>query len=286
MCGIFGVTADRQAPHTILAGLKRLEYRGYDSWGIAVKGKDKIEIEKHAGKISQSTTSLANSSFGIGHTRWATHGGATDANAHPHLDCTRKLAIVHNGIIDNWQDLKKEVGNHKLVSETDSEIVAHLIEDELKTSDLEKSFIRVFKQVHGFNALIAIHQDYPYIMAGKTCSPLIIGVLPGSNLIASDVSSLLPLTQKVIFLEDGQIAKISKDQIDIIDVSTLKKVRPHINHISWSAASTNKGKYPHFMLKEIHEQPQIVLNLLNSKKYEIDHLAEQINKSGDVYSVA
>lgn len=286
MCGIFGVTADKHAAQTILAGLKRLEYRGYDSWGIATKGESKLDLEKHIGKISQSNTKLNPSRFGIGHTRWATHGGVTNKNAHPHLDCTGKLAIVHNGIIDNWQELKKEILLHKIISQTDSEIVSHLIETDLKKNDLYASFIQVFNRLKGYNAIIAIHQDFPYIMAGKTGSPLIIGILKGNNLIASDVSSLLPLTQDVIFLEDGQIAQISPDKVKIISAKSLLEIKPKINHIDWSSDHAGKGKYAHFMLKEIHEQPEIIGNLLKTKTYETVHLAKEIKKSQSVYTVA
>jgi len=287
MCGIFGVTNDKHAPKTILAGLKRLEYRGYDSWGIVVKGKNKLAIEKHTGKISKSKTILKPSSLGVGHTRWATHGGVTDFNSHPHLDCSGKLAIVHNGIIDNWQELQKKIAGHKIRSQTDSEIAAHLIEADLKKeNDLFKSFTQVFSKIQGYNALIAIHNDFPYLVAGKTGSPLVIGILKDNNLIASDVSSLLPLTQDVVFVEDGQIAKISSNKVELFDSKTLKKIPVKISHINWSAANATKGNFQHFMLKEIHEQPQIISGLLKTKNYEIEHLAKQIKKSKNIYAVA
>src|SRR3989344_3661018 len=175
MCGIFGVTNDSNAAQTILEGLKRLEYRGYDSWGIAVKGVSRLRLEKHTGKISLSQTKLPQSRFGVGHTRWATHGGVTVSNAHPHLDCSGKLSLVHNGIIDNWETLKRQVKNHRLCSQTDSEIVAHLIEDQLASHDLFTATQKVFKQLHGLNAIVVFHQDYPYLVGAKTGSPLILG---------------------------------------------------------------------------------------------------------------
>jgi len=287
MCGIFGVTKDKNAPQTILSGLKRLEYRGYDSWGIVVKGKSRLNLEKHTGKISGSKTVLDQSDFGIGHTRWATHGGVTDANAHPHLDCTGHLAVVHNGIIDNWQELQKKIKGHKLKSQTDSEIAAHLIEKELtKKNDLFTAFTKVFSQIHGYNALIAIHQDFPYLVAGKTGSPLVIGIKKGNNLIASDVSSLLPITQDVVFLEDGQLAKVSADKVEIYSTKTNKKIPLKISHISWSAKEADKGKFPHFMLKEIREQPKIISEIKKSKTYEVDHLAKQIKTADSTFVVA
>lgn len=244
MCGIFGVTNDKNAPQTILSGLKRLEYRGYDSWG-------------------------------------------TDQNSHPHLDCTKKLAIVHNGIIDNWQELKSKIKNHKFISQTDSEIAVHLLEDELKKQpDLFKAFTKVFPKIHGCNALISVHQGFPYLVAGKTGSPLVIGVLKGNNLIASDVSSLLPLTQDVVFMEDGQIAKIESDKIEIFDALTRKEIPLKISHINWTSENADKGDFPHFMLKEIYEEPQVISNLLKTKIYEVEHLSEQIKKSKNIFTVA
>lgn len=287
MCGIFGVTNDKNAPQTILSGLKRLEYRGYDSWGIVVKGHKHLEVEKHTGKISSSKTILKPSNLGVGHTRWATHGGVTDQNSHPHLDCTKKLAIVHNGIIDNWQELKSKIKNHKFISQTDSEIAVHLLEDELKKQpDLFKAFTKVFPKIHGYNALISVHQGFPYLVAGKTGSPLVIGVLKGNNLIASDVSSLLPLTQDVVFMEDGQIVKIESDKIEIFDALTRKEIPLKISHINWTSENADKGDFPHFMLKEIYEEPQVISNLLKTKIYEVEHLSEQIKKSKNIFTVA
>lgn len=286
MCGIFGVTHDKNAAKTILEGLKQLEYRGYDSWGIAVKDTDKLEVEKHIGKISLSQTQLPKSNFGVGHTRWATHGGVTDANAHPHLDCSGKLSLVHNGIVDNWESLKKELSDHKIVSQTDSEIIVHLIEQQLLFHDLFTATRKVFKRLKGLNAIIVFHQDFPYLVAAKSGSPLIIGINPNNNLISSDTSSLLAFTNKVIFLEDDQIAKIDPKKVGIRSLVTNKPIQARINTIDWKAEQATKGDFKHFMLKEIYEQPQILKNLSQSKIYETDHLAKQIINSSRIFTVA
>ena len=172
MCGIFATTNDKNSAQTILSGLKKLEYRGYDSWGIAVKSRSKLRLQKQIGKISVSQTSLPQSSMGIGHTRWATHGGVTVANAHPHLDCTGKLALIHNGIVDNYENLGKKIKGHQLLGQTDSEIIVHLIERELtKTQDLLSAVKKVARMAAGFNAFVVLHQDYPYLVAAKTGFP-------------------------------------------------------------------------------------------------------------------
>lgn len=287
MCGIFATTNDKNSAQTILTGLKKLEYRGYDSWGIAVKGKSKLRLQKQTGKISVRKTTLPKSNLGIGHTRWATHGGVTTANAHPHTDCTGKLALIHNGIVDNYLDLAKKIKGHHLAGQTDSEIIAHLIEKELATEkDLFKAVKKVVKLAAGFNAFVVIHQDFPYLVAAKTGSPLVIGVKPGEHLLSSDVSSLLSHTNQVIFLEDGQIAKITPKTIRIEKYSSAKEIIPKIQKIDWEAKSAAKTGFPHFMLKEIYDQPSVLRYLADNKTDEAKTLAKEITKSKDVYAVA
>src|SRR5688572_1251784 len=287
MCGIFATTNDKNSAQTILDGLKRLEYRGYDSWGIAVKDKRNLSVDKHIGKISLSKTTLSRSSMGIGHTRWATHGGVTDPNSHPHLDCHKKIAIVHNGIIDNWQELKKDLKKHKFTSQTDSEIVAHLLEDELNhTPDLFMASLKVFKKLKGFNAHLILHQDFPYLVTAKTGSPLVIGFNPGNHLISSDVASLLPITNKAVFLEDGQIAKVAENEIEIQDIVTNKVIKPQITSIDWKAKAATKGSYEFFMLKEIYEQPEIIKNIALKKTSDAKKLARSIEKAKGTFTVA
>ncbi len=287
MCGIFATTHDQNSAQTILAGLKKLEYRGYDSWGIAVKGRSKLKSQKQVGKISVSKTTLPISKMGIGHTRWATHGGVTVPNAHPHFDCSGKLALIHNGIVDNYQDLEKKIKGHKLVGQTDSEIVVHLIEKELKTEkDLFRAVKKVAKMAEGFNAFVVMHQDFPYIVTAKTGSPLVIGINPGNNLISSDVASLLSHTNKVIFLEDSQVARVSADEVRIESYSSSKEVKPVIQTIDWTAKSASKSGFPHFMLKEIFDQPAVLTTIADLKVKEAREFAKTIDKAKNVFAVA
>lgn len=287
MCGIFATTNDKNAAQTILSGLKKLEYRGYDSWGIVVKSRTRLRSQKQTGKISVNSTILPKSKMGLGHTRWATHGGVTVANAHPHFDCTGKLALIHNGIVDNYQDLEKKIKGHKLLSQTDTEIIAHLIEKELKLdNDLFKAVKKVVKMAEGFNAFVVMHQDYPYLVIAKTGSPLVIGLNPGNNLVSSDVASLLSLTSKVVFLEDGQIARISPDSLYIEGYTSTKEVKPTIQTITWTAKSASKTGFSHFMLKEIYDQPMVLSTILDIKVNECRDFARTIKKAGNVFAVA
>ena len=287
MCGIFATTNDQDAGKTILSGLKKLEYRGYDSWGIAVKGGGKLRSQKQTGRIAVSKTNLPKSKMGIGHTRWATHGGVTIGNAHPHFDCTGKLALIHNGIVDNYQDLEKKVKGHELAGETDSEIIAHLIEKELKTEkDLFLAVKKVVRLTEGYNAFVVMHQDFPYLVAAKTGSPLVIGVRPGESLLSSDVASLLGHTKQVIFLEDGQIAKIAPDVIRIESYTSAKEIKSVVQTINWTAKSASKSGFPHFMLKEIYDQPSVLTNIAESKVKEARELGKAIAKAKNIFMVA
>ena len=286
MCGIFATTNDKNAAQTILSGLKKLEYRGYDSWGIAVKERTKLKVFKQLGKITVKKTTLPASKMGIGHTRWATHGGVTIPNSHPHFDCTGKLALIHNGIVDNYQDLEKKIKGHKLVGQTDSEIIAHLIEKELKkVKDLFKAVKNVAKTAEGYNAFVVMHQDFPYLVIAKTGSPLVIGINPGNNLVSSDVASLLSTTNKVVFLEDGQIARVSPDNLHIENYSSVKEVKPTIKTIAWTAKSASKTGFPHFMLKEIYDQPSVLTSIVDTKVGECRALAKTIEKAKNVIVV-
>lgn len=287
MCGIFATTNDKNAAQTILSGLKKLEYRGYDSWGIAVKGKNTLKIEKKVGKILVNKTNLPLSPIGIGHTRWATHGGVSVRNAHPLTDCSGKLALIHNGIVDNYQDLAKKIKGHTLKGETDSEIIAHLIEKELVVEkDLFKAVKKVVKQATGFNAFVVLHQDYPYLVAAKTGSPLVIGYKPGAHLLSSDVASLLSSTKQVIYLEDNQIVRLSADDIHLENYSGAKALKPQIQTIDWQAEAGQKKGFAHFMLKEIYDQPSVLTRITEEKEAEARILAKMINKANRVFTVA
>lgn len=282
MCGIFGYVGPRKdAPKIVLEGLKRLEYRGYDSWGIAAASNGKIFVKKKAGKIGDATVAgLPASGFALGHTRWATHGGVTDVNAHPHLDCTGKIAIIHNGIIENYEELKKKYLSfgHKFSSETDSEVFAHL---------LEKFSVRnAFNLLTGLNAVIAISADKDEFVAVRKGSPLVVGFGKGENFLASDPAALLPHTKRVYFLEDDEMAVVSAGRVAVSDVRTGRKIIPKIQTLDWSVKQTEKGRFPHFMLKEIYEQPKIIADIGRSGGPSARTMAKLVKHSYGSYLVA
>jgi len=288
MCGIFGFVSKKKQPaNLILDSLKQLEYRGYDSWGIVTASDSTFLIDKHIGKIGNASTKLAASVLGLGHTRWATHGGVTKANAHPHLDCTKQITAVHNGIIENYLELKKNLTkNHKFISETDTEVSVHMIEELCPKIGFEKAFIKTFKKFDGLNALIAIHCKQEELLVAKTGSPLIIGFGTGINYVASDPASLLKHTKSVYFLEDGQMAKITAEKVSIYDLKAEKEIVYKKQHISWSYEDTCKGTFDHFMLKEIYDQPKVIDQILASNGSQIKKLASLVKKSWGATMVA
>lgn len=264
MCGIFGYIGKRSdAADIVFEGIKTLEYRGYDSWGVAALSKNNIFVQKQIGKIGNAT--LHNpppSSLAIAHTRWATHGGVTKENAHPHLDCTKSVAIIHNGIIENYDTLKKQLhGTHVYTSETDSEVAAHLIEEHMKTLPFSEAVRQTFLACSGSNALVAIHQKTNEIVAVRNGSPLVVGYGDNEQFIASDAAGLLPYTKNVHFLEDNEMAILTQNSIEIIDVQTKanKKIVPTV--LTWTRAATNKAGFATYMEKELHEQPDIIQNI-------------------------
>ncbi|MCL4418617.1 glutamine--fructose-6-phosphate transaminase (isomerizing) [Patescibacteria group bacterium] len=272
MCGIFGyVGKQNNTSQVILEGLKLLEYRGYDSWGIAVKSGKKLEVEKHIGKIGDAKVHLPKSNIGIGHTRWATHGGVTVQNAHPHLDCTRSIALVHNGIVENFTDLKDRLikKGHKFSSETDTEVIVHLIEDFLKKEGFASSVRDAFNLLKGLNAIVVVNAVSSEIIAAKNGSPLIVGIGKDGLYIASDASGILKHTNEVIFLEDNQMAILGK-KIKIVKLPEGKKIKINKQILNWKFKETQKGKYKHYFIKEIHEESAIIentaLNGLSSAK--------------------
>lgn len=289
MCGIFGYVGRRtDGAKIVLEGLKRLEYRGYDSWGIAASSKNTIFVKKKAGKIGNATVDgLPGSSFALGHTRWATHGGVNDINAHPHLDCTGKIAIIHNGIIENYEDLKIKYlrTGHKFVSETDSEIFAHLVEKYYR-GDLVKAVRKSFKLLTGLNAMIALSPEKNEFVAVRNGSPLVIGFGRNENFLASDPSALLSYTRRVYFLEDDEMAVVSAGKVAITNVRSGRKVVPKIQTLDWSAKQTEKGHYPNFMSKEIFEQPKILTEISLNSSRPVERLAKLIKKSFGGYLVA
>ncbi len=266
MCGIVGYIGIREAAPIIVEGLKRLEYRGYDSFGIATLNSTLVTMKK-CGRISENEHCAVDleGKVGIGHTRWATHGKPDDLNAHPHTDCTGSIAVVHNGIIENYAELRRELRErgHAFSSETDTEVIAHLIEEHY-AGDLFDAVREAITHLEGSYAVLAMAQDDPRIIAARNASPLVIGIGDGELLAASDVTPLLDHTRKVVFLEDGDIATISPEQIIIWNGNG--PVERSVSMIEWDVESAKKGGFEHFMIKEIFEQPDVFFHTASSLK--------------------
>ncbi|MBD3313054.1 glutamine--fructose-6-phosphate transaminase (isomerizing) [Candidatus Woesearchaeota archaeon] len=269
MCGIIGYIGHKQAYDILLEGLKRLEYRGYDSAGIAVQDSKshKIELNKAVGHVEKLKKKELKGTIGLGHTRWATHGKPTLENAHPHLDCSGDIAVVHNGIIENFLEIKDSLKNHKFVSDTDSEVVAHLIEKNY-SGDLRQAVIDSINELYGTYALCVMHKDHDEIVVARNGSPIVIGIGDNENLVASDVSALVEHTKRVIYLDDLEIAVLKKDSVEIFDKNG-KRIDKKETVIDWDLTHAEKAGYKHFMLKEINEQPDVIRNTLNVELPEI-----------------
>lgn len=288
MCGIFGYVGKKDnAANLVLDGLKLLEYRGYDSWGIAVKKGKTIEVDKHIGKIGGASVHLPQSSIGIGHTRWATHGGVTVANAHPHPDCTKSIAVIHNGIIENFGEIKEGLlkKGHKFISETDTEVVSHLIEENLKKEGFSSAVRDAFNQLHGLNAIVVMYAPSKEIVAAKTGSPLVVGIGNNELFVASDAIGIVKHTRKVIFLEDNQMA-ILGEHLKLIRLPEGKEIAPKIQRIDWKFEHVSKGKYAHFFLKEIHEQPAVLENIAFNFGNESEKFARLIQDAFGTFMLA
>ncbi len=273
MCGIVGYVGTKDVTPILLTALKRLEYRGYDSCGVGVisQKNQQLALQKTPGKIQNLSDLLKNnplplSHLGISHTRWATHGKPTKANAHPHSDASGKILIVHNGIIENYQELKKELQAQgcRFVSETDSEVIAHLISLFLK-KDFLSAVQKTIKKLRGSFALAIISSDFPdTLIAARLGSPLIIGVGQGEYFAASDVSAVLDRTRKIIYLKDGEVAVMQKDSMKIVDAQG-RSVSPKIQKVMFKLDAVQKDGFPHFMLKEIHEQAHVLHTMLSAR---------------------
>lgn len=270
MCGIVGYIGDKAPKSILYSGLAKLEYRGYDSAGIAILEDGEIKVRREVGKLAALGEMLKNEkiggNIGIGHTRWATHGKPTVENAHPHVDCKNEIVLVHNGIIENYRELKEELikKGHKFLSQTDTEVIVHLIE-EYYTGNLFAAVQKAEKYLEGAYAIAVYTKNEPdKIVVARKGSPLVIGVGEGENLIASDIPAVLEYTKNVIFLDDGELAVIEKNTIKITDLDGKIKEK-EIKKIDWSVDMAEKGGYKHFMLKEIYEQPRVVEDTLRGK---------------------
>jgi glutamine---fructose-6-phosphate transaminase (isomerizing) len=267
MCGIVGYVGSREAVPVIVEGLRRLEYRGYDSAGVAVVKNCELQRRRSVGKLINLEESLKaeplDGAFGIGHTRWATHGRPSEENAHPHQDCHGKIVVVHNGIIENYLQLKTRLADagHKFVTQTDTEVVAHLVES-LYEGDLRAAVQRAVKQLEGIYALVLLHKDEPQkLVAARMGPPLVVGLGEGERFLASDIPALLPYTRQFLFLEDGDVVSVTPGA-HVITGADGKTVERQPQQITWDPVQAEKGGYRHFMLKEIHEQPRAVRDTL------------------------
>jgi len=262
MCGIIGYIGYRRADDVITRGLKRMEYRGYDSWGVAVSEQGVLKVHKRTGSISDiDTLDLGDSTIGVGHTRWATHGKPSDTNAHPHLDCKSEIAVVHNGIIENFLALRESLSaeGHRFISETDTEVIAHLIEKNLNES-LEHALLRSLKELKGSYAVVATVASERKLVGARYKSPLVLGVGDGEYFLASDVTAVLEYTSRVVYLEDGDLVTITDAGYEI--TNSCVGVEREIELVPWNLDAAEKGGYEHFMLKEIHEIPRVIEDML------------------------
>jgi glutamine---fructose-6-phosphate transaminase (isomerizing) len=265
MCGIVGYVGPRPALDVLLEGLKRLEYRGYDSSGVVLMNGKGLQVERAPGKLSALAERLRkkplSGSTGLGHTRWATHGGVNESNAHPHRSCDGRIAVVHNGIIENYQELRRELKGHRFTSVTDTEVLAHLIEHHYEKQGRKhplKAVTAALSRVRGSFALGVVNADHPdLLIAARVNCPLVLGLGKGENFLASDLSALLKYTRRILPLEENEVAKIDPSGVQIFD-RALGKIRRKPLEIAWKAETALKAGYPHFMLKEIHEQQQTI----------------------------
>ncbi|MCE5200302.1 MAG: glutamine--fructose-6-phosphate transaminase (isomerizing) [Armatimonadota bacterium] len=270
MCGIVGYIGEQDACPILIDGLKRLEYRGYDSAGVAVLNGGGIDIRKSVGKLRALENVLEDCAphgcIGIGHTRWATHGRPSDENAHPHSDCTGRITVVHNGIIENYVELKDRLvrGGHEFKSETDTEVAAHLIESHYK-GDIAQAVRNAASEMDGSFALVVIAQNEPdKIIAARRHSPLVIGLGEGENYLASDVAAFLKYTRSVVYADDNNVVTITREGISVTDLDG-NLIDKKAQTVDWDAAMAERGGYEHFMLKEIHEQPRALRETMRGR---------------------
>lgn len=270
MCGIVGYVGKRESQTVLIEGLKKLEYRGYDSAGVAVYTKNGLEVKKAKGRLAVLESQLKDApltgSIGIGHTRWATHGKPSDVNSHPHTDNSQKFSVVHNGIIENYLSLKDELSakGHQFVSETDTEVISHLIAD-LYEGDIVKAVQNATKRMHGAYALGVLTEYEPEkLVAVRYASPLIIGVGDGENFIGSDIPAILEYTRNVYILNDGEMAVLTQDGVDLMTIEG-NFISREIFHVDWDIVTAEKAGFDHFMLKEIYEQPKAYRDTMGSR---------------------
>ena len=285
MCGILGYIGDKNASLLVIEGLKNLDYRGYDSWGIAIQSNPGLQVVKETGKIENCDYNMIKKSkLAIGHTRWATHGKVTKINAHPHVSCNGNIAVVHNGIVENYQALKEKLKDHTFISETDTEVIPHLIEEYLKTHSFTDAVIMTLNEIEGRFAVLIINSNHNELIVARRGSPLVIGMGEKEYFVASDVQAFVKYTKKVIYLDDNELALVN-DNIKIFDLNEKKIVQKNIETIEWDVQDGEKGNYKHYMLKEILEQHDTIYKAINQDELKIKYIAEKINHSVGTFFV-
>ncbi|UCH01846.1 MAG: glutamine--fructose-6-phosphate transaminase (isomerizing) [Candidatus Bathyarchaeota archaeon] len=295
MCGIFGCVLQKGAVAPLIhSGLKRLEYRGYDSVGIATVFKGRIYLKKDRGKIDEvharwNLNDLPGK-MGIGHTRWATHGAPLQINAHPQVDCSGKVAVIHNGIIENFAELRDELinKNHGFVSKTDTEVIPHLIEENLKTGlDFKEAVREAVTKLEGSYAICVVYSGAPNkIISARKASPLVIGISDKGVCASSDIPTVLPLTNKIIEVNNGEIAVLSEKEVEIRRIESWERISRKPCEITWTLEMAQKQGYPHFMLKEIHEQPSRLQDGLRLQENYLNLLTTFLDRSKEIYLIA
>ena len=283
MCGIVGYRGDKKASRVVYRGLKKLEYRGYDSAGIATV-ENQVHVSKGEGTIEEVSTKEKPGDTSIGHTRWATHGGVNDTNAHPHTSTEEDIAVVHNGIINNYEELKQELGEHLFESETDTEVIPKLIEEERRYTETTLQAVKnTVERLEGSYA-VALVTEEDELIAFKEGSPLVIGKGEEEHFVASDVTPFLEHTEKAVFLEDGDIAHIEKDRLEIHNGD--QKIEREVKEIDWDAQQASKKEYNHYMKKEILEQPKTVKRAAFQDKSDMEEAREMVKEAEKVYLTA
>ncbi|MEA3343573.1 MAG: glutamine--fructose-6-phosphate transaminase (isomerizing) [archaeon] len=290
MCGIIGYTGKRDASGILFESLKKLSYRGYDSWGLCTCFSGNLHISKATGKVDEAETDLGRfrGTLGIGHTRWATHGGISDANAHPHTCCEDRIAVVHNGVIENFQKLKHELKSrgHKFTSETDTEVIPHLIGEHLKQGqDFVDATKSALLRIEGSFAIVAINTEDNVMIAARRGSPLVLGIGKDEFFAASDIPAFLEHTKKVIYLYDNDLAVINEN-IYVYNLDNGKPVHREIDSIEWDIEKSKKGDFSHFMLKEITEQTETIKRAIQQDPEKIEMIVEHIKNAQGVFFVA
>ncbi len=293
MCGIVGCVAEEPVAGILLEGLKRVEYRGYDSAGMATIGRGGLGVRKGVGRVSEieqkQRLSEMEGNIGMAHTRWATHGGVTDANAHPHTSCKELVAVIHNGIVENYVPLKKalKANGHRFRSETDTEVIAHIVEDEYKRSkDPLKATMAATKKLKGQYAIAVMFQDRPDVMVGaRKDAPLIVGVADRKMFLASDVLAFIGHTDRTIFLDNFEVAELTKDGVRIFG-PTGKEVKREPTQVAWELSDVSKSDFAHYTLKEINEQPQTVLSASVQDPQKVEEFAKAIRRAKSLYITA